>query len=98
MRNEISDVKISDVDEDMDLGALSTANNNGVEAFVSGLSVVSGSGLGVAFGSRVASDSTGSSVGDLEDASRASEFGTHVEGMRLTLKDRKIFFGYVSRT
>ena len=42
----------------MDLGALSTANNNGVEAFVSGLSIVSGSGLGVAFGSRVASGST----------------------------------------
>ena len=74
----------------MDSGALSTANNNGVEAFVSGLSVVSGSGLGVAFGSRVASGSTGSSVGDLEDAGIASEFSTHVEGMRLTLKDRKI--------
>ena len=83
VRNEISDVKISDVDEDMDLGALSTANNNGV-------GVASGSGLGVGSGSWVASGSTGSSVGDLEDASRASEFGTHVEGMRLTLKVRKI--------
>ena len=90
MRNEISDVKISDVDEDMDFGALSTANNNGVEASGSGLGVASGSGLGVGSGSRVASGSTGSSVGDLEDASRASEFGTHVEGMRLTLKIHKI--------
>ena len=79
MRNEISDVKISDVDEDMDFGALSTANNNGV-------GVASGSGLGVGSGSRVASGSTGSSVGDLEDAGRASEFGPNAEGMRLTLK------------
>ena len=84
MRNEISDVKISDVDEDMDLGALSTANNNGVGV------AASGSGLGVGSGSRVASGSTGSLVGDLADASRASEFGTHVEGMRLTLKIHKI--------
>ena len=95
--NRISDVEISDAEEDLGLGQLSTANNNG-EASGSGIASGSGvssslglaSGSGAASGSRIGPVSVGSSGGvqDREgDALEASENGRNVEGMQFLTFD-----------
>ena len=78
--NRISDVEISDVEEDFGLSQLSTANNNGLGASGSGVSSSSGlaSGLVVASGSGVAS---GSSGGDRDHEGEEAS----VEGMQLKI-------------